>query len=332
MFKKKKTTMTKRRVRFHVVRHGERLDEVPFNDWYSTHPENKILYDPPLTEMGKMQARDVVTLYLKHKNIKATTMYTSRMSRCVSTAIELAVALGIPEIRPSRGLAECAAAIRERTAELSKFLSDGELEGLTEGRVVLGESLDLEIIQSYIDKQLQHLSTSDDVDDNGDDDDDSNDSNEQGDGEEERETRGVAVTDRKSTGLWTNEEETGFPPLTFRSSLVHLCERHAEDGEFILCSHREGLRDLLRYCGLNALRFGYCATAQFEYDFEDDKFYLVDHCESLIQFQQMPRASIPSAFNKRNKTSKEKDGAKKNDSSDSSKKGGIHKAILLFSK
>eukprot|EP00055_Hartaetosiga_balthica_P006221 m.19243 g.19243 ORF g.19243 m.19243 type:complete len:319 (+) comp5085_c0_seq1:320-1276(+) len=256
-----------RRTRFHLVRHGERLDEVPFTDWFDERPPSKIMYDPPLTERGKTQAQQVASYYLMKKNVTSTTVYTSRMTRCVSTALELGTVLGMTEIRPSRGLAECSAAIRQRSVEGSRFVDDVEFSRLVEGRLTIGPCVDKQMRDEFMKQELGAQLSDADADVEGED-------------------RNNNVGDSDCFNQWQRGEQT--PRLSFRSSVVHLCEQHEKDGEFFVCSHREGLRDLLRYCGYHALDFGYCATAQFEYDHDEDKFFLVDYCNELMTIQKLP--------------------------------------------
>ncbi|CAF1431649.1 unnamed protein product [Didymodactylos carnosus] len=131
----KNTTMALRRlyqtkqtgtVRLYLVRHGERLDEVPGNTFYKNCGEQ--WYDPPLTEMGKRQAYYTAT-YLKSilQNLPPV-LYVSPLSRTVQTAVEIANYLN-SFIELVAGLAHCAAAFQSGGVLLqqSSFLSESDI-------------------------------------------------------------------------------------------------------------------------------------------------------------------------------------------------------------
>lgn len=93
-----------------VVRHGERLDEVPGNDWRQRCPAQ--WFDPPLTDKGKRQAEYAASqLQLQDSSITFDVIYCSPLQRCVSTAAYFSQAFGAP-IKLVPGLGECCAAMR----------------------------------------------------------------------------------------------------------------------------------------------------------------------------------------------------------------------------
>jgi broad specificity phosphatase PhoE len=105
-----------------IVRHGERYDEVPGNDWYETCGESWL--DPPLTARGQVQAEDAALALearLRETQTEAAAeplfdaIFSSPLQRCISTAAPFSRIFGLP-IRPVPGLAECAAALQGKAA------------------------------------------------------------------------------------------------------------------------------------------------------------------------------------------------------------------------
>merc|ERR1719159_560747 len=96
-----------------MVRHGERLDEVPGNDWRQQCqrcPER--WFDPPLTDEGKRQAAYAASqLHSQVGNMTFDVIQCSPLQRCVSTAAYFSQAFGVP-IRLVAGLGECCAAMK----------------------------------------------------------------------------------------------------------------------------------------------------------------------------------------------------------------------------
>jgi len=110
---------------FCMVRHGERLDEVPGNDWFNVCGD--LWHDPPLTELGKFQAKEAGTqLLLSPHYSEWSVIYSSPLLRTVQTAYEMSKVMNRP-IQILYGLGECAAAVRagqrqfRSIEELTKF-------------------------------------------------------------------------------------------------------------------------------------------------------------------------------------------------------------------
>lgn len=116
-----------------VVRHGERLDEVPGNDWRKQCGER--WFDPPLTKQGIAQAAYAAAVLQSqlcgHADTPFDVIYCSPLQRCVSTAALFSQAFGAP-IKLVPGLAEAAAAMKGSLYKerCSKLLSMEELTSL----------------------------------------------------------------------------------------------------------------------------------------------------------------------------------------------------------
>eukprot|EP00449_Zooxanthella_nutricula_P031222 CAMPEP_0198493564 /NCGR_PEP_ID=MMETSP1462-20131121/4096_1 /TAXON_ID=1333877 /ORGANISM="Brandtodinium nutriculum, Strain RCC3387" /LENGTH=332 /DNA_ID=CAMNT_0044222261 /DNA_START=115 /DNA_END=1109 /DNA_ORIENTATION=+ len=100
-----------------VVRHGERLDEVPGPErdrWMRACGERS--FDPPLTARGQRQAFDSARmLFVRLQAVPKPfdVIYTSPLQRCVSTAAAFAEVFGLP-MRVVPALGECCAALRAK--------------------------------------------------------------------------------------------------------------------------------------------------------------------------------------------------------------------------
>eukprot|EP01147_Barroeca_monosierra_P001859 gene1859-4956_t len=201
----------------YIVRHGQRLDEVPHNSWVTQCSSGHgRLYDPPLTSIGEMQARDAAA-FIANQSIDADILYTSSLTRCVSTAAVIAKELNL-KVSPCDVLAECAAAVRERTLLKTSFASDQEIATLIPPDLCLPRYT--------------------------------------------------------------------MPVNTFRSALVELCRRHY-GRSFLICAHREAIRDLLAEQYLTA-KVEYCAVVAFRYDFDNDVFEMVDARKDTVRVVQRP--------------------------------------------
>ncbi|MDP2437513.1 MAG: histidine phosphatase family protein [archaeon] len=124
-----------------VLRHGERLDEVDVHAWGRQAQEeartpplrhvNSVWGDPPLTEMGIMQAeRAAKTLAEKLERLpedkRATKIYCSKLRRAAQTAVPLAKMLGLP-IHFCSGLSASSAVVQLR-GEKFMFLGMEKLQ------------------------------------------------------------------------------------------------------------------------------------------------------------------------------------------------------------
>ena len=204
--------------RVYILRHGERLDEVPQNTWRRDYVRSHgRRFDPPLTEVGQQQAARAAT-FIASKRFDVDVMYTSALVRCVSTASVVADKLGLRVI-VCDPLAECAAAVRERTLTGTALASDAELHALVAG------------------DRFMHRHVT--------------------------------------------------PALCFRDALVELCHKHAGQS-FLVCSHREAIRDLLLEQHQTA-RLGYCAVAAFEYNHQHDTFRLIDANRETVSVVNLKR-------------------------------------------
>ena len=93
-----------------VVRHGERLDEVPDPTIVNNLPH----YDPPLTRAGMRQAADAgARLKEEHEQQPFERIYVSPLARTLQTASHVSASLGGVVLRPVPALAECAAAVHK---------------------------------------------------------------------------------------------------------------------------------------------------------------------------------------------------------------------------
>lgn len=120
------------KTRVYIVRHGERLDEVPDNTWYREQcaKSHGRTYDPPLTDQGKKQAQGAAK-FISTKALEVDVLYTSSLIRCVSTAAIIASDLKL-KVVAFDALAECAAAVRERSLAGTALASDQELVTLVQ--------------------------------------------------------------------------------------------------------------------------------------------------------------------------------------------------------
>jgi len=116
-----------------MIRHGERLDKVPGNDWKEQCPER--WYDPPLTSEGERQAA-YATLQLQYctrfnPNMTVDVIYCSPLQRCVSTAAYFSEAFGAP-IKIVPGLGECCGSMKGKMFKrrYESLLSMDELQQL----------------------------------------------------------------------------------------------------------------------------------------------------------------------------------------------------------
>lgn len=93
-----------------VLRHGERIDEVPDSSILHDRPK----WDPPLTRNGYKQAAEAgVRLQGEHQRLPFERIYVSPCTRTFQTASYVAAELGGVPLRPVPGLAECAAAVQK---------------------------------------------------------------------------------------------------------------------------------------------------------------------------------------------------------------------------
>lgn len=76
-----------------IIRHGERADQVPEHPWNLAEKARR--KDPPLTDLGRYQARSV-GLRLRMSGVKAKVIYSSPLQRCLETACEIAHQLKLP--------------------------------------------------------------------------------------------------------------------------------------------------------------------------------------------------------------------------------------------
>lgn len=96
-----------------IIRHGERADQVPQHPWIRA--EKARLKDPPLTDLGRYQARSV-GLRLHMSGVKAKVIYSSPLQRCLETASEIAhqlklpIKVVVPLANPCHYFRKCAAA------------------------------------------------------------------------------------------------------------------------------------------------------------------------------------------------------------------------------
>eukprot|EP00741_Cyanophora_paradoxa_P001837 tig00000507_g1780.t1 len=84
----------------HIVRHGERIDQVDGGAWMSSKPARAL--DPPLSARGELQALELAKR-LKDSGIQE--IYSSPFYRVIQTVAPLAAALNI-KIKIERGLSE----------------------------------------------------------------------------------------------------------------------------------------------------------------------------------------------------------------------------------
>lgn len=125
-----------------VVRHGERFDEVPGNDWYNTCGD--MWFDPPLTEKGRRQAEGSAS---KLEQLVGCgyfdRIYCSPLQRCVSTAAPFSAKFRAPVVLCA-GLGECCAALRGQSLELGN--NGSFVVGFTRNMLRHGESVPLKSI------------------------------------------------------------------------------------------------------------------------------------------------------------------------------------------
>lgn len=90
-----------------VVRHGERIDETREGKSWARSTPRQFLFDPPLTEKGAAQARAAGTVLVELDSRKFSRIYTSPLSRTLSTSEEIANMLNCP-VSVVPGLGSCA--------------------------------------------------------------------------------------------------------------------------------------------------------------------------------------------------------------------------------
>jgi len=108
---------------FWFIRHGERYDEMPGNDWHDICQGR--WFDPPLTERGGKQACQVGQ-YLLNQDIKFSAIYVSPLLRTMQTAAPIGKALKLP-LTPVIGISQCAAAVEYLGVHKVEFLTIDEL-------------------------------------------------------------------------------------------------------------------------------------------------------------------------------------------------------------
>jgi broad specificity phosphatase PhoE len=138
-----------------VIRHGERVDEVKHlrAEWLASCKDQfghcrETFYcrvnDPPLTENGKLQAKEVAnTLKGELLNSMETPqiIFSSKLTRSLMTAYEIAKELGLP-ICVSRGFAMTASAVAKKGAAFA-FLSFEEMQDLCPGVLLIDGDMDI---------------------------------------------------------------------------------------------------------------------------------------------------------------------------------------------
>lgn len=152
-----------------IIRHGERMDEVAelAEQWNTAcandHSHCKVSFysrinDPPLTENGKLQAREVANT-LKQELLKLPEMpqviFSSKLIRSLMTAYEIAKELSLP-ICVSKGFALTAAAVARKCDRFS-FLTLEEMQELCPGVVLIDGDLDM-----FHDPQQAHVDSNTD--------------------------------------------------------------------------------------------------------------------------------------------------------------------------
>jgi len=116
-----------------MVRHGERIDEVPDPSIIHNLPR----WDPPLTRNGYKQGAEAgVRLQAEHTRLPFDRVLVSPCARTLQTASYLAASLSNIPLQPVPGLAECAAAVQKpgiasfeptlRSAGKAAFLTPAE--------------------------------------------------------------------------------------------------------------------------------------------------------------------------------------------------------------
>mgnify|MGYP003386077247 CR=1 FL=1 len=138
-----------------IIRHGERMDEVAglAEQWEAACRQDhshcrETFYsrvnDPPLTEDGKLQAREVANT-LKQELLKSPEMpqviFSSKLIRSLMTAYEIAKELSLP-ICVSRGFALTAAAVVKKGSKFS-FLTLEQMRELCPGVELIDGDLDI---------------------------------------------------------------------------------------------------------------------------------------------------------------------------------------------
>jgi len=104
---------------FWLIRHGQRYDEVPGNDWDSICQSR--WFDPPLTVTGGKQAHKVGQ-FLVAQDIKFSAIYVSPLLRTMQTAEPIGRALNLP-LQPVFGISHCAAAVEAIGLKKVPFLT-----------------------------------------------------------------------------------------------------------------------------------------------------------------------------------------------------------------
>ena len=264
-----------------VIRHGERVDEVKHlrAEWLASCKDQfghcrETFYcrvnDPPLTENGKLQAKEVAnTLKGELLNSMETPqiIFSSKLTRSLMTAYEIAKELGLP-ICVSRGFAMTASAVAKKGAAFA-FLSFEEMQDLCPGVLLIDGDMDI-----FHPPQQQQSS------------DDSTSSSTPG-----------AVSASASSAIGrprslSDERLHHIPDKTWKQSLEFLGSNWKYS---IVVAHRESIRNLSG----QYLKTPYCCYGIFSYQtrsvvrLERDKEEVVVNIEHLAK-----RCGKPIAFQK----------------------------------
>ncbi|KAJ8604002.1 hypothetical protein CTAYLR_003340 [Chrysophaeum taylorii] len=113
-----------------IVRHGERIDETPlYRSWVSTVPKTR-RFDPPLTAEGLNQASAAASV-LRVSRRRFRRVFSSPLSRTLSTASEIARELGGVPVSVVPGLGACASqVVREGGVDRVALLSLDDMRAL----------------------------------------------------------------------------------------------------------------------------------------------------------------------------------------------------------
>jgi hypothetical protein len=279
-----------------VIRHGERSDEVS-GHW---HEDCKKRYrhckktfhsrvnDPPLTENGKLQAREVART-LKRELCNAQEMprviFSSKLIRSLMTAYEIAKELALP-ICVSRGFSLTAAAVKKHGKDFI-FVSIEELQELCPGvDLIDGDcgifDTPLEIeIESMAAAEMDIITNTDNVNVNVDNNTNSCSSS----------SRSSSSTPKRPRSL-SDERRIYLPDQSWAHSLHFLSNWKYS----LVVAHRESIRDLAR----QYLPVPYCCYAVFSYrtTTKENGSFITDLVRTP-RLQSLYEASgVPIAFKK----------------------------------